>query len=455
MNRLSIMFIAGLIAAGAQIVTAQQNPAFDKLFAGAQHKAAVEGDLKGAIEDYKVIVARAGANRAVAAEALLRMAEAYQNLGATEAKSTYERIVRDYGDQKEAVVTARAKLGGLRTLVWADAKADGNAGVSRDGRHVAFIDWATGDLWTRELASGVMRRITNDGDLGRSPGTYAGRSVFSPQGDRIAFAWFDQDRGRYHVRLASTTRTSVPGVTVIYESEDSTWVQPYDWSADGRWIALQIERADRTGQIAVYDTQRGSVQVLKSVPWEQASNRLQFSPDGRFLAFDLYQRQNQRDIHVLATDGSRDVEAVVHPADDELLGWSPDGSRLLFFSDRSGPAGLWTLGIREGRPSGSPRLVRPALGVPGRFAPLGLTADGSLVYMTSRPGGCYRDATRVSNSLLRTTCTPSPGAAVASRLPCFGAFSPGWSPRTGFRSKTWRLVRFARYSRSQAIALPG
>src|SRR5687768_15653430 len=110
MNRLSIMFIAGLVAAGAQIITAQQNPALDKLFAGAQHKATVEGDLKGAVEDYKAIVARAGVNRAVAAEALLRMAEVYRTLGDAEARSTYERIVRDYADQKEAVTIARTWL---------------------------------------------------------------------------------------------------------------------------------------------------------------------------------------------------------------------------------------------------------------------------------------------------------------------------------------------------------
>src|SRR5688572_16545661 len=110
MNRLSIMIIAGLIAAGAQISTAQQNPALDKLFAAAQHKAAVEGDLKGAIEDYKAIVGRAGANRAVAAEALLRLADVYRTLGDAEARSTYERIVRDYGDQKDAVSIARTQL---------------------------------------------------------------------------------------------------------------------------------------------------------------------------------------------------------------------------------------------------------------------------------------------------------------------------------------------------------
>lgn len=58
----------------------------DKLLASAQHKATVDGDLKGAIEEYKKIVAGAGTNRALAAQALVRMAVCYQKVGDAEAK---------------------------------------------------------------------------------------------------------------------------------------------------------------------------------------------------------------------------------------------------------------------------------------------------------------------------------------------------------------------------------
>src|SRR5687768_3279455 len=116
MNRLSILFIAGLIAAGAQIITAQQNPALDKLFASAQHKADVEGDLKGAIEEYKAIVARAAANRVVAAQALLRMAGAYESLGDPQAREIYERLLRDYADQTAIAASARARMADRRAV---------------------------------------------------------------------------------------------------------------------------------------------------------------------------------------------------------------------------------------------------------------------------------------------------------------------------------------------------
>jgi Tol biopolymer transport system component len=56
------------------------------------------------------------------------------------------------------------------------------------------------------------------------------------------------------------------------------------------------------------------------------------------------------------------------------MGWSPDGSQLLFTSDRTGVSALWALGFANGKINGSPRVVRD--GVSG-FS-LGLTSSGTL-----------------------------------------------------------------------------
>ena len=53
-------------------------------------QATVTGDLRAAIDGYKKIVARAGSNREVAAQALVRMADAHQKLGDTESKKIYD-----------------------------------------------------------------------------------------------------------------------------------------------------------------------------------------------------------------------------------------------------------------------------------------------------------------------------------------------------------------------------
>jgi hypothetical protein len=61
--------------------------------------------------------------------------------------------------------------------------------------------------------------------------------------------------------------------------------------------------------------------VLKSIDW-RLSSKLFFSPDGKYLAYDMpaAETSDQRDVFVLAVDGSREVSAVVHPSDDVVMG---------------------------------------------------------------------------------------------------------------------------------------
>jgi Tol biopolymer transport system component len=104
-----------------------------------------------------------------------------------------------------------------------------------------------------------------------------------------------------------------------------------------------------------------------------------FSPDGQRLAFDLPAGDavTQRDIFVLAVDGSREFAAVVHPARDTVMGWSPDGTRLLFASDRNGTTGLWSLPVVDGKPVGAPELIQGNI---GDASSLGMTAGGALLF---------------------------------------------------------------------------
>ncbi len=150
MNRMFVIFVAVVLAAGMQTTRAQQNTAdAEKLLARAQHKVTFDGDLKGAIEELKKAVAAAGGNRALAAQALLLMAECHQKLGEAEAQAIYERLVRDYADQKDTLVVASARLSSPKSVarvkgdrsVWAGRDADGFGTISPDGRFLTYTDW--------------------------------------------------------------------------------------------------------------------------------------------------------------------------------------------------------------------------------------------------------------------------------------------------------------------------
>jgi tetratricopeptide (TPR) repeat protein len=85
----------------------------EALLQAAKNLELVKGDLKAAIEQYKQILARPEVGRTVAAKALLGMGQCYEKLGQTEARTAYEQLVRQYGDQAEQVQAARARLAAL------------------------------------------------------------------------------------------------------------------------------------------------------------------------------------------------------------------------------------------------------------------------------------------------------------------------------------------------------
>ena len=113
MNRHTIGIIA-TVAAVVLIapVAAQKTSEADTLLAAAQQKETLEGDPNAAIKQYSAIVSKyAKTDRAVAAMALVHMAECYQKIGDAAARKIYEQVVREYSDQKEAAALARAGLG--------------------------------------------------------------------------------------------------------------------------------------------------------------------------------------------------------------------------------------------------------------------------------------------------------------------------------------------------------
>jgi len=72
---------------------------------------------------------------------------------------------------------------------------------------------------------------------------------------------------------------------------------------------------------------------------------------------------------------------VQNPARDSEPIWSPDGSQILFLSDRTGPFSLWSVPFNEGKPGegkpGEAKLVKADL---GRVEDIWMTRGGTLYY---------------------------------------------------------------------------
>jgi Tol biopolymer transport system component len=358
----------------------------ERLLKAAKNTVLVDGNVKGALEQYRHIVNTYGkTDRAVAAQALVGMAECYHKLGDPEARKVYQQLVREYSDQKEFAALAHARLGtsapaGLtshRRLANVRVGGVGYGTVSPDGRYFPFTDWNDGDLYLRDIATGATRRLTNVNGL-NGDGQFAAQAAFSKDGTQVAYSWSLGKRNE--LRVIDAAGGTQP--RRVFGSEEIQAVWPDDWSSDGKWLAVQVRRQDKTAQIGLVAAQDGSFRQLKSVDWRGAS-RLFFSPDGRYLAYDLpvNDTDSRRDVYVLAVDASHEITAVAHAANDVVIGWAPDGSAVLFSSDRSGVAGLWRQRLIDGKPQGTPDLIKFQI----EGAPLGIGRRGELYSLVHPP----------------------------------------------------------------------
>jgi Tol biopolymer transport system component len=379
---------AALATALVCAATAQSAGQDDKQFQAALQKEMVAGDLKGAIEQYRRIVDRPGVDRALAAEALLRMAGCYEKVGSAEARQVYERILRAYSDQTDAASRARAWLSTRTSTpvaasmttrrLWTGPNVDGLGTVSPDGRTLSFVDWDTGDLAIHDFATGEDRRLTRKGTWEDSD-DFAEESTISPDGTRVAYSWFVGAKRRYEIRVVRLDEPGLPTARTVYDNPEVRWIGPFDWSPDGQWLAVAVSRVDRTGEIGLIDVAEGTLKRLKSVDWRGA-NKMSFSPDGRFLAYDLPASDSsiQRDVYVMDLANLRESAVVNHPKFDVLVGWSPDGRSLLFGSDRVGPLALYSVPVSDGSATGDAGLVK--LDFPPAWSSVSVTRTGSLIY---------------------------------------------------------------------------
>jgi Tol biopolymer transport system component len=399
MSKTSIA-LTGILILSAGILVARSVPQGEDsavLLRAAIEKEEVDGNLEAAIEQYKHVIKIAGANRAVAAQALLRLGGCYEKRGPEEARRTYEQLIRDYGEQAKEVAAARQRLVALTAGAPATARTgdsrlairrvpdyktvgslDMLAKPSPDGKYFAVTDWKSGNLMLLDAATGTLRALTSDGAIGNEVSRYPMFSVWSRDSRRIACDWALQtpNEDRVDLRIIPLDVAATPPQTISMPG--TRWITPLDWSPDGsRLLCSYGPPAGGTahGLVAVVS---GNIERL-DVPAD--GWRYQFTPDGRHLVYSAPAdgKSGPQDIYLRNLQTGTVTPVVQHPSDDLVVGVLPGSDWLFFVSDRRGPLDLWAVRFREGKGDGQPLLVKQGL---GRFYPLGFTNDGTYYYAT-------------------------------------------------------------------------
>jgi Tol biopolymer transport system component len=380
-------------------INAQDNKASTSLTA-AIYEEEVTGNLDKAVELYLDILKKYPDDRPVAAKALYHLGVVSEKMGKQKASEYFTRLVNTYPDQTDMVALAKTKLaiiggsgstGGTMGLVTRRVLSDatGVEGfLNENGKYIRYMDQGTGDVIQFEITSGEKSRIKYKGSLGKNEHSYEFH-IFSSDGKQIAYnSSIPGDTSYFNFPLQIRNLDGSEHRTINSEKE---YLQPLNWSLDGRSI-LTLSYRDDSNELTVISIADGSEHLLKSFTSDYSSLQgTSFSPDGRLVAFSLVLEGNppHGDLFLMTADGRNEVTIASHPAEDQLIGWTPDGKRLIFLSDRSGTRDIWSVLITEGKQQGEPELLKKDFGRDSEI--LGFAPDGSLYYkIYTRSGGLYK-----------------------------------------------------------------
>ena len=318
-------------------------------------------------------------DRALAARALLYLGQAQERQGAGKARATYERIVKEFGNQTEMVAAAQQRLvalGGPRSsgifanrLLCADC-GDSEADFSPDGRLMVFTDWDNNDLAIRDMSTGQVRRLfAKPATASKDDDSFPETPVFSPDLKQVAYLWWQNDRAE--LRITQTEPGSKP--RTLLNTPEITWYELAGWFPDGKSMLVFLKRPDKTRDLSRVSASDGTITRLKSIEW-RAFSRARITPDGKYIVYSasaVNPKQAPRPgpndpkdqhIWVLAADGSSESEIVKTSGINRDPVWTPDGKHVLFISDRSGKLDLWSVEVQNGREVGAVLPVRLDLG---------------------------------------------------------------------------------------------
>ena len=358
-----------------------------------------EGNLKEAIDLYNQIAKLPEASQSLQAKALLHVGLCYEKLGNQEALQAYQRLVNNYPGQKNEVAIARERLSKLTPVlekplknkvfsldvplfsnkkIWEDQDIDDSGEISPDGKYLAYNDWDSGNLAVYETATGKKRLLT---DLNPGQGSNYDQFTFSPK-------WSNDSRYIYYSVFVSQELSEVRRLGIDHLKSETIakiegtgkWVEIHDISKDGNEILTSFDINRERTQIAMISTSDGKIQMVKESPLPNYFKNLRFALEGPGILYDRPQGQYSpnRDIFGLTLDGRTETPLISHPANDFLLGLSPEGQTLIFASSRSGQLGFWTIGLENRKTIGTPKMIKTSDHLYLRG--LGLGNDGAFYY---------------------------------------------------------------------------
>lgn len=214
-------------------------------------------------------------------------------------------------------------------------KNEDQAEWTREG-HIRFVrdtDGKTAESLEMNLDGGGLHRAN---DLIGALQT----GIWSPDGKKVAFRKTGPDQATVYLANADGSNE----VKLPFSPAN------LDWSFDGKRIVYQAgdPQGDANSEIFIYELATAKSTNLSRSPAVDGDPA--FSPDGKSVAF-VSDRDGNQEIYVMKGDGTEVRRLTNHPARDAFPVFSPDGTQLLFDSNRENATiGIYLLNVNDASP---------------------------------------------------------------------------------------------------------
>ena len=253
--------------------------------------------------------------------------------------------------------------------------------LSPDGTKILFESNRTGnaEIYVMGADGKNLKQLTSNSAPDHCP-------IWSPDGKKIVFASERDGDSEIYVMNADGSEqrrlTNQPG-------DDS---HPH-WSPDGKRIVfnsarttsdLQADWAQQHHEIFTMGADGSDVKQLSHL--NTVSTYPSYSPDGKFICFrsvtnepgfrwDLTNATRNSEVFVMNADGTNPINLTKNAAYDGWPMWSPEGKRILFSSNRAGPANIGQLYVVNPDGSGLQQITDG----PGSFVQPSWSRDGKKI----------------------------------------------------------------------------
>lgn len=223
--------------------------------------------------------------------------------------------------------------------------------ISPDGKLIAFSrhDGQQEQIYVKQVGAGEALQLTYTARARN------GASTWSPDGLLIAYIHFP------NLGLEPQAIFTVPALggpsRKVFSNKDFAFGPGLDWSPDGKHLAFSARSKPQEAQ-AVYLLNLASQEtrrITSPTHLSDVDNRMEFSPDGKVLAFVRTSTSGQGEIYRVNLPDGQEQRLTNDNRSIIGMSWTADGQSIVFSSNRAGGGfTLWKVAADGGTPEPVP-----------------------------------------------------------------------------------------------------